>query len=118
MIGIQHPRDPEGLALRLPLADSAISTSGDYERFFIEDGKRVHHIINPTTGRSAKASWSATVTGSDAMTTDALSTTIFILGAVEGIALIESLEGIDAIIIDNHGKLHYSSGFQAPGGEG
>ena len=56
MIGIQHPRDPTGLALRLPLANSAISTSGDYERFYIEDGERVHHIINPATGRSAATS--------------------------------------------------------------
>jgi len=114
IIGIQHPRDPDAIVLRLPLSDSAISTSGDYERFFIENGNRIHHIINPSTGRSAAASWSATVTGSDAMTTDALSTTIFILGAVKGLALIESLEGIDAIIIDSDGKLHYSSGFQEP----
>jgi thiamine biosynthesis lipoprotein len=114
IIGIQHPRDPAGIALRLPLSDSAVSTSGDYERFFIDNGKRVHHIINPSTGRSATASWSATVTGPDAMTTDALSTTLFILGAAKGLALIESLEGIDAIIIDNDGKLHYSSGFQEP----
>ena len=114
IIGIQHPRDPDAIVLRLPLSDSAISTSGDYERFFIENGNRIHHIINPSTGRSAAASWSATVTGPDAMTTDALSTTIFILGAVKGLALIESLEGIDAIIIDSDGKLHYSSGFQEP----
>jgi len=118
IIGIQHPRDPDAIVLRLPLSDSAISTSGDYERFFIENGNRIHHIINPSTGRSAAASWSATVTGSDAMTTDALSTTIFILGAVKGLALIESLEGIDAIIIDSDGKLHYSSGFQEPESDG
>ena len=114
IIGIQHPRDPSGIALRLPLSDTAVSTSGDYERFFIENGERVHHIINPTTGRSARESWSATVIGPDAMTTDALSTTIFILGAVEGLALIESLAGIDAIVIDRNGKVHYSSGFQDP----
>lgn len=114
MIGIRHPRDDDGIALRLPLSDSAISTSGDYERYFIADGKRVHHILNPATGRSAEASWSATVIGPDAMTTDALSTTIFILGANEGLALIESLDGFDAIVIDSGGKVHYSSGFQVP----
>jgi len=114
IIGIQHPRKADGIALRLPLSDSAISTSGDYERFFIENGERIHHIIDPLTGRSSKTSWSATVTGTDAMTTDALSTTIFILGAVDGLALIESLEGFDAIIIDSHGKVHYSSGFEEP----
>jgi len=114
IIGIQHPRKTDGIALRLPLSDSAISTSGDYERFFIENGQRIHHIINPATGRSSRASWSATVTGPDALTTDALSTTIFILGAVDGLALIESLEEFDAIIIDNLGKVHYSSGFMEP----
>lgn len=114
IIGIQHPRDPDGIALRLPLADSAVSTSGDYERYFIDHGVRIHHIINPKTGRSASASWSATVIGPDAMTTDALSTTIFILGAVEGLALVESLAEIDAIVIDSNGKVHYSSGFQDP----
>ncbi len=118
IIGVQHPRDPAGIALRLPLTDSAISTSGDYERFFIDEGERVHHIINPETGRSATASWSATVTGADALTTDALSTTIFILGFVDGLALIESLDGIEAILIDNQGKLHYSSGFVPPENEG
>ncbi len=114
VIGIQHPRDPAGVALRLPLSDSAISTSGDYERFFIENGNRVHHIINPATGRSATASWSATVIGPNALATDALSTSIFILGPIDGIAMIEGLEGFDAIVIDNAGKVHYSSGFEDP----
>jgi thiamine biosynthesis lipoprotein len=114
IIGIQHPRKSDEITLVLPLSDTAISTSGDYERFYIENGKRVHHIINPSTGRPALASWSATVTGADAMTTDALSTTIFVLGAIQGMALIETLDGIDAIIIDNSGKLHYSSGLQPP----
>ena len=118
MIGIRNPRDPAGIALRLPLANSAISTSGDYERYFIDAGERIHHIINPATGRSAARSWSATVTGPDAMTTDALSTSIFVLGAADGIALVERLDGIDAIVIDNQGKLHYSSGFEPPANDG
>jgi len=114
IIGIQHPRKNNELALRLPLSDTAISTSGDYQRFFIRDGQRIHHIINPSTGKSATATWSATVTGPDAMTTDALSTTIFVLGAEKGIALIETLENIDAVIIDSQGNVHYSSGLQEP----
>jgi len=115
MIGIQHPRKKNDVALVLPLSDTAVSTSGDYERYFIrEDGHRVHHIINPSTGRSADSSWSATVIGPDAMTTDALSTTVFVLGAEKGIALIETLKDIDAVIIDRHGKVHYSSGFRDP----
>ena len=118
IIGIQHPRKANDLALVLPLSDTAVSTSGDYERFFISDGERIHHIINPATGRSAKSTWSATVTGPDAITTDALSTTVFVLGPEKGLALIETLEDIDAIIIDRYGKVHYSSGFQEPDQEG
>ncbi|MFT5398461.1 MAG: thiamine biosynthesis lipoprotein [Planctomycetota bacterium] len=118
MIGIQHPRSSSEVALVLPLSDSAISTSGDYQRFFIENGERIHHIIDPNTGRSTRSTWSATVTGPDAMTTDALSTTIFVLGVQKGMVLIESLAGFDAIVIDSNGKLHYSSGLEPPSSEG
>ncbi len=116
IIGIQHPRNKNEMALVLPLSNTAISTSGDYQRFFIRDGQRIHHIINPATGISAAETWSATVTGPDALETDALSTTIFVLGAKKGIALIETLENIDAVIIDYQGQVHYSSGFQEPTG--
>ena len=114
MMGIQHPRKKQQVALVLPLSNSAISTSGDYERFFLRNGERIHHIINPTTGRSAKSAWSATVIGPDATTTDALSTTLFILGAKKGIELVNSLPDIDAVIIDSKGLVHYSSGLQDP----
>ncbi|MDJ0834163.1 MAG: FAD:protein FMN transferase [Gammaproteobacteria bacterium] len=114
LFGIQHPRRSDQLVLKLPVANEAISTSGDYERFFIADDTRVHHIINPATGKSANLSWSATVIGPDATTTDALSTTVFILGPQQGLQLIESLPGIDAIIIDSNAKIHYSSGLQEP----
>ena len=113
MIGIRHPRRDDAVALRLPLENSAISTSGDYERFFISNGERVHHIINPRTGKSAGNSWSSTVIGPDATTTDALSTTLFILGAERGLKLIDQLDGLDAIIIDATGQIHYSSGLMA-----
>ena len=114
MMGIQHPRKRSELVVALPLSDTAISTSGDYERFFIEDGKRYHHIITPGSGKSATGTISATVIGEDAVLTDALSTTVFIMGAARGIKLIETLPDIDAIIIDTRGKMHFSSGLQEP----
>ena len=114
MIGIQHPRQKGEVALSIPLSDTAISTSGDYERFFLSSGQRIHHIINPKTGKSADKSWSATVIGGDATTTDALSTTVFILGAQKGLELINSLDGFEAIIIDATAVTHYSSGLQRP----
>ncbi len=114
MMGVQHPRDPKKLVAIMPLSDTAISTSGDYERFFIEEGERIHHIISPKSGQSAKNSMSASVIGPNATTTDALSTSLFVLGPIEGMKLIERMEGFDAVLIDAKGKMHYSSGLQPP----
>lgn len=110
VIGIRHPREKNKQALRLPLIDTAVSTSGDYERFFIEDGQRYHHIIHPATGKSTTGVVSATVIGPQSIDCDALSTSVFTMGVEEGLALIEMLEGYDAIVIDSTGKVHYSSG--------
>ena len=114
MMGIRHPRNKKQVAVVLPLSNTAISTSGDYERYFIKDGQRIHHIINPGTGKSADKIWSATVIADDALTSDALSTTLFVLGAEKGLELINKLEGIDAVIIDVSGNMHYSSGLLVP----
>ncbi len=113
IIGIQHPRKKNELALRIPLSNIAISTSGDYERYYIDNGKRIHHIINPKTGKPSTRSWSASVIGDNATITDALSTTTFILGEKEGLELINSIAGVDAIIIDTNGQIHYSNGLDA-----
>jgi thiamine biosynthesis lipoprotein len=118
MMGIQHPRQQAKIALTIPLSNTAISTSGDYERFFLEKNERIHHIINVKTGKSAKHSWSASVIGPEATATDALSTTVFILGAQRGLQLINSLDDYDAIVIDSKGVVHYSSGLQEPGSTG
>ncbi|MCU7922791.1 MAG: FAD:protein FMN transferase [Candidatus Thiodiazotropha sp. (ex Dulcina madagascariensis)] len=109
-IGIQAPRDKQAMAAVLPLADSAVSTSGDYERYFEHDGIRYHHIISPDTGRSADSLQSVTIIGPDATQTDALSTSIFVLGAEAGMALINRLEGFEAVIIDNQGRMSTSDG--------
>ncbi|MEM6708625.1 MAG: FAD:protein FMN transferase [Pseudomonadota bacterium] len=116
VVGVRHPRRDGEYAVRLPLADTAVSTSGDYERFFERDGVRYHHILDPMTGRSATGSLSVTILGNEAMLTDALSTSVFVLGATKGIELINRLPGIDAIIIDPKGKLHYSDGLLDPSG--
>ena len=108
-VGIRDPRDADAFAALLPLMDTAVSTSGDYERFFEEDGVRYHHILDPQTGDSARDSWSVTILGPSATFTDALSTSVFVLGPQAGLALIDSLPGIDAIIIDTQGRLRYSA---------
>lgn len=107
-VGVQDPRKSGTMAVLLPLEDTAVSTSGDYERFFERDGVRYHHIIDPTTGDSAREVRSVTILGPEATLTDALSTSVFVLGVRAGLTLIDSLDGIDAIIIDGDGRLHYS----------
>ena len=111
-VGIRHPRDKNKSAVVLPLSQTAISTSGDYERYFIKDNVRHHHIIKPSTGDSARELRSVSILGSDSTTVDALSTTVFILGLNKGMKLISDLPNTEAIIIDNNGRMHYSTGLQ------
>ncbi|BFM09908.1 FAD:protein FMN transferase [Simiduia litorea] len=116
IVGVKNPRDEKAMALKLPLDNTAISTSGDYERFFVDEatGERIHHIINPQTGKATRGITSVTVLGQQGFDTDPLSTTVFVLGVVKGLALIEQLPGFDVIIIDSSGKMHFSSGLMPP----
>ncbi|HEY7886505.1 MAG TPA: FAD:protein FMN transferase [Cellvibrionaceae bacterium] len=115
VVGIKQPRGGEGVAISLPLENIALSTSGDYERYFInEAGDWVHHIINPRTGKSAGDIASVSVLGPNTFDTDALSTTVFVLGVEKGLGLINQLPGFDAIIITRAGKVHYSEGLAPP----
>ena len=117
-IGVRHPRDAKALVALLPLIDTAVSTSGDYERFFEADGMRHHHIIDPTTGRSPMAIHSVTILAADGLTAEAMSKSLFVLGIEHGMALIESQADVDAIVVDARGQLHYSTGLQGPSGDG
>ena len=108
-VGIQHPREAGNMVALLPLQDTAVSTSGDYERYFEKDGTRFHHIIDPATGRSADGAWSVTIVGPEATVTDGLSTSVFVLGPQKGLELIDRLPGIDAIIVDPQGRLRFSA---------
>jgi thiamine biosynthesis lipoprotein len=110
MVGIRDPDDEKEIVTRLALQDEAISTSGDYERYFVEDEVRYHHIINPSTGRSAGQVRSATVIGPDATMTDGLSTSVFVMGPEKGLELIESLDGYEAVVIDLARRVHFSRG--------
>lgn len=120
MVGIKNPRNggKEGndTAIVLPLENTAISTSGDYERYFIdsETGERIHHIINPKTGKSAQGVVSVTILGPSGSDTDPMSTTVFVLGVEKGLALVNRFPDFDAVIIDSVGKVHYSNGLAPP----
>lgn len=114
LVGVRDPRADGELAMRIPLENEAISTSGDYERFFDEDGRRYHHIIQPTTGESANGVLSVTIVGPDAVITDALSTSVFVMGVDQGLRLISTLPDYEGIVIDAEGRLYYSDGLQPP----
>ena len=113
VVGIRDPRKGEGEVIkRVPLIDAAISTSGDYERFFDEDGVRYHHIIDPHTGHSASKVRSATIIGPYATRTDGLSKTAFVLGPDKAMEIYNRIDDIDAIIVRLDGSVIYSKGIQ------
>jgi FAD:protein FMN transferase len=113
MVGIRDPRKGEGEVItRIPLVDAAISTSGDYERFFEEGGVRYHHIIDPRTGHSASKVRSATVIGPYATRTDGLSKTAFVLGPEKAMEIYNRIDDIDAIIVKLDGTVIYSKGIE------
>jgi thiamine biosynthesis lipoprotein len=111
VVGIRDPRKGEGEVIkRVPLIDAAISTSGDYERFFDEDGVRYHHIIDPHTGHSASKVRSATIIGPYATRTDGLSKTAFVLGPEKAMEIYNRMDDIDAIIVKLDGSVIFSKG--------
>jgi thiamine biosynthesis lipoprotein len=112
-VGIQDPRgDPNTLFAAIEITDAAFSTSGDYERFFIRDGRRYHHIIDPDTGEPANRSRSVTIMAKASTIADALSTGVFILGAERGMALIERLPDVEGVMVTADNQVQVSSGLK------
>jgi thiamine biosynthesis lipoprotein len=116
-IGVRDPRRPGEVVALLPLEDVAVSTSGDYERYFVLDGVRCHHLIDPKTGISPSSVRSVTIVADDGLTSEALSKSVFVLGLEKGMRLIESQRGVDAVVVDAEGVLHYSSGLLGGGSQ-
>jgi FAD:protein FMN transferase len=118
-VGIQDPRAPSGdgrsvdtsFAL-LSLENSAFNTSGDYERFILKDGKRYHHILDPRTGYPVTHTRSVTVLAASSFLADTLDTALFVMGAEKGLRLVESLPGVEAVIVDAKNRVHLSHGLQ------
>ena len=114
VVGIRHPDRKDEVIARIPLEDAAISTSGDYERYFDENGVRYHHIIDPHTGHSASKVRSATIIGPTATRTDGLSKTAFVLGPERALEIYNRLGDIDAILVAPDGRVLYTKGLEAP----
>ena len=110
-VGIRDPRQgPEDYFAFLELTDTSISTSGDYERYFVIDGVRYHHVLDPRTGKPARGLRSATVICADATLADALSTGMMILGREDALRLGEALDGVEAVLVDDDAGVHVTSG--------
>ena len=112
IVGIRDPRRDGVVVTRIPLADEAISTSGDYERYFEQDGVRHHHILVPGTGKSPSGVRSVTVIGPNATRTDGLTKPIFILGVERGMAYVRRVGDVEAVIVDSEGQVYYSPGLE------
>ncbi|MCX5721415.1 MAG: FAD:protein FMN transferase [Nitrospirae bacterium] len=111
-VGIQHPRQEGAVLAWIDLQDEAISTAGDYERFFERDGVRYHHILDPLTLQPARACQSVTVIAKEGVWADGLDTGIFVMGAEPGMRLVEALPDVEAVIVDRDGLVHVSSGLR------
>ncbi len=113
-VGIQNPRqksDNDEIIAAIGLSDAAISTSGDYQRFFIKDGRRYHHLLNPKTGYPAYGCQSVTIITKDAVFTDAFATGIFIFGPEKSMDVLKRL-GFDGVIVDKDGKILVTEGIK------
>lgn len=110
IVALQNPREFNQYLAVIRLRNRAVATSGDYERYFVPN-KKVHHIIDPRTGRSATSLISATVTAKIAMDADALATTVFVLGPEQGLSLVNRLDGVEALLVTQNRTVLKSKGF-------
>jgi len=111
-VGIKHPRVFNLLLAKLKIKNYSVSTSGDYEKFFFEQGERYCHIIDPKTGYPASKCKSVTVINKDGMLADALSTACFVLGPLDAMSLINSIPGTEGLVVNSSGNWFMSNGFK------
>ena len=112
-LGINDPRGPDGKTFAsLDVSDATFSTSGDYARFFIKDGVRYHHIIDLATGQPARGCRSVTIVADSPTLADGLSTGVFVLGPIDGMALIERLPHVEGVIVSASNDVLVSSGLK------
>lgn len=113
-VGIRDPRGPADKSFAaLDLTEGTFSTSGDYERFFMKDGRRYHHILDPDLGEPAAGCRSVTIVADNATMTDALTTGVFVMGSERGMALIEKLPHVEGVIVSSRNEVLISSGLRS-----
>ena len=109
-VGIVNPMNKNKIFATFPLENSAVETSGSYEKYVVFNGIRYSHIIDPRTGYPSKGIVSVSVFSKQTEIADALATGIFVLGVEVGLDLVSQLKGIECIIVDDKGKIHSSKG--------
>ena len=109
-VGIVNPLNKNKVFATFPLEDSAVETSGNYEKYVIFNGIRYSHIIDPRTGYPAQGVVSVSVFAKQTEIADALATGIFVMGVEVGIDLVNQLKGVECIMVDDKGKIHSSKG--------
>jgi len=110
-VGIAHPRQRGELLGTVELDGGSVVSSGDYMSFFESDGVRYHHILDPATGQPARAAVAVTVIAPTATEADALATGLFVMGPERGLRLVESLPGVEALLLTDDLAVHVSGGF-------
>ncbi len=111
-VGVRDPRQAGSIPIVLSLSNLAAATSGDYQRYYIFEGERYHHILDPQTGKPARKAQSATVVAKTTAEADAWATALFISGPDEGIRLINQMKDVYGMIVDSSGTIHYSRDMQ------
>lgn len=108
MVGITNPLNKTKFFSWLPLTDKAIATSGNYEKKVIIDSVEYSHIIDPRTGYPVRGISSVSILSESAELSDALATSVFVLGVEKGLFLINQLEGVECLIVDSDHQMHFS----------
>ena len=109
-VAIVNPMNKNKVFATFPLEDSAVETSGNYEKYVTFNGIRYSHIIDPRTGYPATGIVSVSIFAKQTEIADALATGVFVLGVEVGLDLVNQIKGIECVIVDDKGKIHTSKG--------
>lgn len=110
MIGIANPLSKGKIFSWLPIVESSVATSGNYEKYIVLKGERYSHIIDPRTGYPTKGVKSVSIFAKDAELCDAMATAVFVMGRDTGLHFINQIGGVEAVVVDSENKIHRSSG--------
>ncbi len=110
MVGISNPLNKKKVFSWLPVVESSVATSGNYEKYVIYEGKRYSHIIDPRTGYPTTGISSVSVFAKKVELCDALATAVFVMGRDTGLHFINQLDGVEAVVVDSDNKIHRSTG--------